>query len=213
MAGVSFAGSLPDTIPDVWKRATDNPFVRAVADGTIPAEAFHEWIRQDFLFVVGLTAFVRDLATTAPREDRAGLAGALASLELELERFREHAQREAIELGADTVAACSDYLGFLDDCRLRGYPAALTAYYGCERAYLESWSGVRTEASLAGRYGDWIDNWSSAEFRSFVEWLGERLDAATASISGSGRDELRSVFGQTVSHEIAFWDACWSPRS
>jgi thiaminase/transcriptional activator TenA len=179
--------------------------MRAVADGTLADEAFNEWIRQDFLFVVGLKRFVAELAREAPGRHLTGFEGALAALDAELDRFRRHASTHGVELGGDPVSACSSYLAFLDECRVSGYPVALTAYYGCERAYLESWSGVRTNASLSGPCGDWIDNWSSGPFRAFVGWLAELLDEAPID----ERDRLREVFARTVELEIDFWDACW----
>ena len=180
-----------------------------MADGTVTPKAFARWIGQDFLFVLGLVPFVRSVAAAAPIDDAPGYDGAIAALENELELFRGYARGEGIDLGAEPVAACSEYLAFLDDTVARSYELALTAYYGCERAYLESWSRVRTPDSLAGPYGKWIDNWSSASFRSFVEWLGERLDHATRKFDAAGRQELNDMFARTVSYEISFWDACW----
>jgi thiaminase len=87
---------------------------------------------------------------------------------------------------------------------------ALVAYYGCERVYLEAWTSVRDRAGADGRYADWVANWSSAGFRAYVDWLGERLDAAVAGLDLQVTREAADVFGEAVRFEIDFWDSCFS---
>lgn len=92
------SASLPDACPDEWARAISHPFVQAAADGTLPAERFHRWIRQDRLFVIALRGFIRSLLQRAPSDDRLGLEAGLAALEPELELFSATAARERIDL-------------------------------------------------------------------------------------------------------------------
>lgn len=212
MAGVeiagSFAASLPDSCADTWRRATRHPFVTAVADGSLATGRFNVWIQQDNRFVEGLTRFIRELTAIAPEEDAAGLEAGLAALGAELELFEGYASREGIRLDVPALDMCASYVAFLRGLVGDDYSAALTAYYGCERAYLEAWTGVRARTGATGPYADWIENWTSEAFAAYVDWLGARLDVLAAGAGDDVKTRLVRVFERTVEFEVAFWDAC-----
>lgn len=206
---MSFAARLPESAPQAWAAARGHPFVDAMAAGVLPEDAFARWIGQDRLFVRGLRRWLDGLIAAAPETDREGLSAGRAALEPELALFDDYARRSGVELEAAPNDACRAYLRFLDVSLRAGYPSALTAYYGCEVAYLEAWTAVRDRAAAGGRYADWIANWSSDGFRAYVGWLGDRLDAIAIGLSDAELDGLRGVFASTVELEVAFWDACW----
>lgn len=205
LAGVGFSGSLPARHADDWGRATGHPFIVAAGDGTLPAERFHVWVRQDRHFVMGLRGFVGRLLEGAPGEDRDGLRSGLAALDPELELFSAYALREGVDLLGPPFAVCTNYLSFLTDCASRGYADGLTAYYACERAYLDAWSTVK---EAAAGYREWVENWTSDAFRAYVDWLGERIDAIAIGLDDDRLEKLSSIFGQVVRYETEFWDAC-----
>jgi len=206
----SFSQTLPEACADEWTKAIDHPFVVSVAEGSLEAARFQVWIQQDNRFVQGLRRFLDELIAIAPDDDRAGLESGLAALDPELELFAEYAQRERIRLDVPALPACDDYVRFLRDRIADGFAHALTAYYGCERSYLDAWTGVRGAADAGGPYARWIDNWSSELFRAYVDWLGSRVDVHTVAFTDDAKDELRHVFRQTVEFEVAFWDTCWA---
>jgi thiaminase/transcriptional activator TenA len=206
----SFAASLPEEFPEAWTNAISHPFVQAVGDGSLPAERFHVWVQQDRRFVEGLAGCIGELIQLAPHHDASGLESGLAAISAELDLFRAYAAREHIHLDVTALEICDDYVRFLLACGERTYAHGLTAYYGCELAYLEAWTNVRERSGLQGPYKEWIANWTSDVFRSYVAWLGERLDAATAGLGKEALDELRDVFHDTVDFEVRFWTACWT---
>jgi len=203
-----FAGTLPESCADTWRKAVDHPFVRAVADGSLPAARFHTWIRQDRHFVEALARFVRALTTLAPTDDVAGLESGLAALGPELDLFASYAEHERIRLDVPALTVCHEYVGFLLQRLDDGYPHALTAYYACERSYLDAWTSVRRSGGAAGPYTDWIANWTSEPFAAYVSWLGSRVDEQAFGADERTKRALRDVFRRTVRFEIAFWDAC-----
>lgn len=214
MAGIErvqpFSRTLPASCVDAWTRAIHHPFVVATADGSLPPNRFHTWIQQDNRFVEELQRFVRELIAVAPSSDVEGLESGLAALGPELELFRAYAQREQIRLDVAPFSTCREYTQWLRSRVGEGYAPALTAYYGCERSYLEAWSSVRDRAGLAGPYAEWIENWTSEPFHAYVEWLGSRVDEQAAAATEQQNEHLREIFAQTVGYEVAFWDACRS---
>jgi thiaminase/transcriptional activator TenA len=205
----SFAKSLPDWCADEWAKACDHPFVRATADGSLPRDRFHAWIQQDNRFVEGVERFVRELIAVAPEDDVPGLESGLAALRPELDLFRDFARREEIDLAVAAFAPCNEYVESLRSTIADGYAPALTAYYACERSYLEAWTNVRDRTGSGGAYGEWIENWSSGPFRAYVDWLGSRLDEQALGLADDAQQTLRDVFRRTVELEVRFWDACW----
>jgi thiaminase/transcriptional activator TenA len=200
---------LLESCADTWAKAIGHPFVQQVADGSLPAASFHIWIQQDKRFVEGLTRFVAELIAIAPNDDVSGLESGLAALDPELELFRDYAEREGIRLDVVALPACDDYVEFLHACADDGYTHGLTAYYACERAYLDAWATVRDSSGLHAPYADWIANWTSEPFRVYVSWLGSRLDEQALGRSDPIDDDLREIFRRAVGFEIAFWDACF----
>lgn len=200
----SFAASLPQREPDAWRSAVEHRFVRAIADGSLQRESFDRWIRQDRLFVRGLRRVIGRLHDRAPDDDRIGLQSGLAALDPELELFDSYAAERGIDLLAPPSDECAAYLAFLGECVGAGYLEGLVAYYGCERAYLEAWSGI----GRSDEYADWVANWTSAPFRAYVDWLGERVDAIAVGLDEPRQSALAKTFGETVRHEVAFWDSC-----
>jgi thiaminase len=182
--------------------------VHQVADGSLPASAFHVWIQQDHRFVEGLARFLPELMRTAPSDDVGGLESGLAALDPELELFHQYAEREGIRLDFSALPVCDEYVGFLRSCAHNGYVRGLVAYYACERSYLEAWTIVRDRSGVLGAYADWIANWTSEPFRAYVDWLGSRVDEQAVGLDEETKDELRAIFRRTVEFEIAFWDAC-----
>jgi len=200
---VSFAESLPQTDRALWTRATKHPFFEAIGDGTLPIEAFNVSISQHYHLIIGLGAYTRTLAAIAPDADRSGLRVVASMLEPEYDLFRRYAQREQINLEAEPIRQCSEYLAFLNASVRADYGHGLVAYYACERSLFEAWTFARALSGFSSPYAEWLENWSSSEFERFVQWIGRCVDAAV----GDGCDELREVFVGTVRHAIAFWDS------
>lgn len=204
----SFAQTLPDSCAETWSRAVEHPFVRATAGGTLPRSRFHVWIQQDARFVQQLARFVAGLIAMAPESDVAGLQSGLAALDPELALFGDFAQRESIRLDVPPLPACDEYVAFLRSS-LDDYAHAFTAYYACERSYLDAWTNVRRLSGLTEPYAEWVTNWTSEQFAAYVDWLGSRVDEHAFAASDETKAQQRRVFARTVEFEVAFWDACW----
>jgi hydroxymethylpyrimidine/phosphomethylpyrimidine kinase len=44
--------AIKDTLPKgLWSEFIDHPFVRGIADGTLPAESFIYYLKQDYLYL------------------------------------------------------------------------------------------------------------------------------------------------------------------
>ena len=63
---MAFADELYKAAAPIWEAQLKHPFVRGLGDGTLPAEAFQRWLRQDYVF---LADYARLLAWSAAKAD------------------------------------------------------------------------------------------------------------------------------------------------
>jgi thiaminase/transcriptional activator TenA len=177
----------------LWSAATRHPFLDAVRDGTIAEEAFDRWLAQDVLFVADLLSFQARLLARAPRRAQAVLAGGCVAIVAELDWFEVMAARRGIDLQAQPLPATLSYRKLIERLDAAPFDAAITALWVLERVYLLGWASA---ASSTSPFGEFVEHWTTPEFESYVEGLGE---LATLE----GHDDL---VADVLTHEVAFWD-------
>ena len=195
----------------LWERMVQHPFLVATRDGTLPRRTFANWMQQDYLFVEAAIPFLAALLARAPRHHRQPLAAALAALEAELGLFRERAQAAGIELAEGSPAFIAHaYIQFLHaSAARRSYAEAYTVLYAAEKAYLDSWAGVREGIDRASPWFPFVDNWSGESFRSYVGYLGGELDALASEAGPAEREGMAELFETTARYELAFWELAY----
>ncbi|WP_419939682.1 TenA family protein [Candidatus Palauibacter sp.] len=182
-------------------------FVRGLADGSLPRDAFRRYVAQDAFF---LRAFFSAYALAAARAaDRIEVARRLHALMQgvldELELHRAYAERLDIDIEFVTPnAAATGYTDFL--ARTAWHAEAgeiLAAMTPCMRLY--AWLGQQLSAAdVEGNpYREWIETYASTEFEALARELEELLDELGADIPG----EAAAAYGEAMRHELAFFQA------
>jgi thiaminase len=186
---------------EAWRQAVHHPFLDGVRDGSIPVDAFNRWLSQDYRFARSSLGSQALLLLNAPREDQALLIGGLAALESEMTWFETHLRARGLDLDAPlmpTNRAYGDYLAVV----ARGpYTCGIVATAALERAYLEAWSSARPGAS---EYREFVERWTTDEFRAYVEALVQAADrslAANPALAG----EAEATFLWVARYEREFW--------
>lgn len=166
------------------------PFMRRLADGSLPPGVWRDYIGQDFFFVRAFKA-AYDAAAAAAGDggDAAVLRRLSAAVDDELQLHKGVAAGLQIDLASIVAApATASYCAFLAAAAATGHvPAILSAMSPCSRLY--GWLGVRLAdaASAAGvdlkahPYGDWVRTYASADYHAAPaakEALLDRLVAA-----------------------------------
>ena len=182
-----------DVLDDLWTAATRHPFLDAVREGTITADAFDRWLAQDVLFVADLLWFQARLLARAPRSSQRVLAGGCAALVDELDWFDEQAARRGLDLAQPALDATLAYRSLLERLDAAPFDDAVTALWALERVYLLAWT---TATSPSSPLREFTEHWTHPGFADYVEQLG-------AIAVPSGRDEL---IAEVLTLEVAFWD-------
>ena len=93
--------------------------------------------------------------------------------------------------------AYRELLRRLDD---EPYEAAVTALWVIERVYLLAWT---TAASATSPFSEFIEHWTTAEFVSYVEDLGEL----------ASEEAHAGLVAEVLALEVEFWDMAWEKGS
>jgi len=202
----------------IWQRVHAHPFVRGLADGSLPIACFRYYMVQDYVFLI---AFCRVLALGAAKADDletmarfAGLLHATLTTEMSLHRASaarfgiSEAELERAEAAPTTHAYTSHLLYTAHGGTLGELAAALLP---CQWSYAEIGQELDRTAPHPRHeiYGEWIATYASPDFGALAEWLRALVDRLGAHASPDERRRMARHFMLSSRHELAFWDAAW----
>ena len=158
-----------------------HPFVRGLADGSLPVAQFRAYVAQDAYF---LEAFARAYAFALARcPDRHGLEafqGLIAGTVDELKLHASYASRWGVDLGGTTPAratlAYTDFL--LATAAVASVGEVCAAMTPCMRlyAYLGQTLAREGAARASNPYREWVETYAAPEFESLAATLEGLLD-------------------------------------
>lgn len=209
---------LKKAIGPEWTDYTEHEFVRKLGEGTLPLPVFQDYLVQDYHFLV---QFARANALAAYKSrnltDIKDATGALQAIVHETELHRRltarwgitEAELDSAEEKQTTVA----YTRYVLDTGMSGDLLDMhVALSPCSIGYAEIGAALepqRIRALDAGdehSYGEWIAEYSGAEFQTAARAATERLDALTAgSVTAQRFDSLVEIFRAATRLEAAFW--------
>ena len=184
----------------LWRAIHDHPFVRALGAGDLSRERYEHYLKQDYVYLI---EFGRVLALAAARSEALADMGSFAkllhaTLELEMELHRRTCADFGIAPGdlemVEPSLVTTAYTDFLvRTCYEGGAADILAALLPCEAGYVEIAESLRSRGVPPNRhYKDWIETYSSAEFREFARWVaaqvrrsGRRIAAAATLSAGT----------------------------
>jgi thiaminase/transcriptional activator TenA len=204
---MSLAAQLWADNADLADTALAHPFVKGIADGTLPRERFAGYVAQDAFF---LEAFARGYALGVVHStDRAGLdafADLLAGVRGELRLHGAYAARWGIDLAEDqplpATLAYTDFL--LATASLGGTALTCAAMTPCMRLYAFLGQSLADRAAPDGDYADWVTTYADPGFEELAGTLERLLDVAPDSPA------VQRAYRRAMQLEIGFFDAAWA---
>ena len=212
-----FTDELQQAASELWHAQLGHPFIRGIADGTLPAEPFTHFVRQDYLFLIQYARLLALATARAPRIEEMGRFAELTRevLETEMELHRSYAAewgitREELETErpAPTTRAYTDFL--LRTAALGDFAELVAALLPCMWGY--SWLGRKLaegEPPADERLARWIDMYASDEFAQLAEWCRDVTDEVAADAGTGVRERMREAFLTSSRYELAFWEMAW----
>jgi len=195
---------------DVAEAAVRHPFVRGLADGTLPRERFADFIAQDAFF---LESFARAYALALARSpDRTGLeafADLLAGVREELRLHASYAKRLGIDLASvEPSPAALAYTDFLvATSAIGGLGQTCAAMTPCMRLYAYIGQSL-AESATTDTYAEWINTYADPEFDSLAATVEHLLDAYSSDV-----ERERIVYRRAMRMELDFFEAAFRGRT
>ena len=201
---------------DDWRAYVAHPFVRGMADGTLPEPAFRHYLIQDYLFLIH---FARAYALAAYKADdlsdmRAASATLSGLLDVEMSLHVKYCAgwglTEAQMVATPEATANIAYTRFVLDAGVQGDSLDLAvALAPCVVGYGEIGSALKADPAtrLDGNpYRDWIEMYASDDYRQVVEGAVDQLDRlARSRLTEARRPKLQHLFRQATRLEAGFW--------
>ncbi len=200
---MSLAGDLWAANADLAAEALAHPFVRGIADGTLPRERFAGYIAQDAFFLEAFArAYALGLAHSPDRATLDAFADLLAGVREELGLHASYATRWGIDLAtvepAPATLAYTDFL--LATASLGGAGLTCAAMTPCMRLYAHL--GQSLSGRARGDYTEWITTYADPAFEELAVTLERLLDRI-----GEDSAALRRAYRRAMRLELAFFDA------
>jgi thiaminase (transcriptional activator TenA) len=206
-----FTDELRAAAANTWTAQREHAFVRGIGEGTLDAERFRWYVRQDYLFLIEYGRVLALASARAPTLELQARFAELAheTLQTEMDLHRAYAQAWEIseqdledQRPAPATRAYTDFL--LRTASLGDFGELVAALLPCMWGYAELGSSLpRPDHPL---YAQWVDMYASSEFQELATWCQAVCDQAAAS---SDRARMREAFVESSRHELAFWDAAW----
>ena len=187
------------------------PFVRGVADGTLPADVFARYLAQDALYLAAYSRAMQTIADRLPAGPDRTLFARFASDGVATERaMQERWKTESGALPAPAVptAACRRSMDHvLHTSAEAPLPLALAAVLPCFAVYAEVGARLAAESTARGAahpYRQWIDEYAAPAFAADAQAASAVCDAA-AQRAPELREAMSEAYRTGVVAERAFW--------
>lgn len=202
----------------VYTKILEHPFVGALADGTLPAERFRHYIRQDALYLDGYARRLAHIAARLTRREHteAFLRFALDGIEVERTlhaRFLggEHPSPE------ETSPTCLIYTSLLDAQALAPVEVEAAAVLPCFVVYQRVGESIlaRLKDHTGGNavdnpYRAWIETYADPSFAASAELATQICDELAAAAGEETRRRMTDIFVHCTRMEWMFWDSAWN---
>lgn len=182
-----------------------HPFVKGLADGSLPRPAFATYVAQDAFFLRSFRqAYALALAKTTDDALAERLHGFLGGVFTELRLHAQYAAEWGIDLAAvRPLPATRAYTDFLLATAWQAEVGeTLAAMAPCMRLYAFLGAALSDRRDQAGPYADWIATYASPEFQQLADEVDAALNAA-----GGEEQVLRAAYRYAMACELRFFDA------
>ena len=193
-----------ERIADLRKATQADPFLVALADGTLEKRAFADYLAQDAHYLEGYADVLSRLAELAidPAEQAFWTAAAETCRTAETVLHRDWAGQETPAVAAVT----REYLDHLGASVESGYGQGVAAVLSCYWMYADI--GNRLAGSASGHpYQEWIDMYSDPVFTRATRTVRDITDRIAAEAEPARREVMWLAFERAARLERDFFAA------
>lgn len=215
--GTAFALWRAASGPD-WAAYTRHEFVEGLKDGTLPAECFHHYLVQDYVFLVHFSrAWALAVLKSETLDEMKIAAGTVdgllnAEMQLHIETCAGLGLSQDMLFSAAESPANLAYTRYVLDAGQAGDLADLLAALApCVLGYGEIGARLVAEAPADGRYAEWIAAYGGEDYQAMCRDVGAMIDGALVRRIGPDFTtaprwpRLVERFHMATKLEVGFW--------
>lgn len=219
---MTFTEHLHEAAAPVWKACLEHPFLRGIADGSLPVEKFRYFMLQDYLY---LFDYARVFAIGVVKARDPFLMRTFAKnvdviLDGEMTVHRAYMTRLGInETDVFSVKPALDNLSYtnymLSVAQNGGVAELVASILACSWSYAEIGQTLANVPGAADHpfYGEWVRSYSSEEYAATNDELIHLMDTLADGATEEQRVYLTEIFVNCSRYELGFWTMAWEMRS
>lgn len=214
---MTFTEELRQAVDPIWEASFNHPFVRGIADSTLPIERFRYYVLQDSYY---LTHFAKNQALAASKAEDLYVTNRLAkhaqgTYEAELELHRTFMKMLSItdeEIKAFKPAPTAyAYTSHMYRASMQGpLGDTIAAILPCYWLYYEIGETLKHEKPKEAIYQTWINTYGSEWFKELVQEQIDRLDALAEEATEKDRERMKEHFIRSSQYEYLFWEMAYT---
>lgn len=207
---MKFSEYLIKKAESIWKEFLPHKFLIEMANNRIERRTFEKWFIQDYEFVKCALRFMNIISSKAPYKLLKFLIDSIYYIRKELEIFERKAIELKIKLDSEKSFICKSYCNFLISSAFEySFFENFAIYYCEEKAYYEAWKWVKENMKNDSIYKEFIEHWSSDDFKNYVEKLEKILNEMAEEASTKERKNAEILFIETSKFEKLFWQMAY----
>jgi thiaminase/transcriptional activator TenA len=210
-----FSNVLRQAADPLWRQSLEHPFVRGIADGTLPVERFARYVLNDSYY---LSVFAQVQALAAAKAPDLATAGRLA-YHAQATAEAEHQLHETFfgmlgirrdEAFLPAPAAYRYATHLLAVASQGSFGEILAAILPCYWLYWEIGERYKHSRPNHPVYDRWIATYGDEWFAELVKEQIQRLDAVAQDASPAERMRMQRHFLISSQYELEFWNIGWN---
>ncbi len=216
-----FSSAAWQHIAAIRQRIDQLPLLLELADGTLEARRFVEYLGQDDFYLAGYSRALAMLASRAPDASARAFWATSASEAIEAEVVMHEAllsdplllSQPQPSLASPTTRA---YVNFLQTAvAYEPYPIGVAAVLPCYWVYAQVGLDLarRAEAIADHPYGSWVAAYADPAFQKTTARAIELLDEAAEAADEATRSAMLTAFTDATRYEELFWERAYNLES
>lgn len=195
----------------VYEKILEHPFVRALADGTLSAERFRFYLRQDALYLDGYARRLAHIAARLGRKEHTEAFLRFAADGIAVERALheqflggEHPAPEEIS------PACLLYTSVLESQATAPVEVEAAAVLPCFVVYQRVGEAIHAQQQgTENPYRQWIETYADPAFAASTAEATAICDALADAAGDATRRRMTDIFVRGTRMEWLFWESAW----
>ena len=195
----------------VYEKILEHPFVRALADGTLSAERFRFYLRQDALYLDGYARRLAHIAARLGRKEHTEAFLRFAADGIAVERALheqflggEHPASEEIS------PACLLYTSVLESQATPPVEVEAAAVLPCFVVYQRVGEAIHAQQQgTENPYRQWIETYADPAFAASTAEATAICDALADAAGDATRRRMTDIFVRCTRMEWLFWESAW----